>query len=276
MPREHRASARRHDCRRRSSSPTTTRATPPAPSSLARSTRPPSSRSTASASGRTATLGIGRGNRIELTQQLHFPHSLGLLYSAFTYYCGFKVNSGEYKLMGLAPYGQPVYAEPIHKHLIDLKPDGSFRLNMGYFNYCQGLTMTSRRFHRLFGGPPRKPESTLEQRHMDLAASIQAVTEEIDPAHRPARPRANRDEEPGPGRRRGAQLRRQRPAPARRPVRRRLDSAGRRRRRRRVRRRAVHLAPAARTSRGSAGGRDTQQRQLARAARSTTTRSSGS
>jgi len=127
----------------------------------------------------TATYGVGEGRMIRLTHQLQFPHSLGLLYSAFTYYCGFKVNSGEYKLMGLAPYGRPVYVEAIYRHLIDLKPDGSFWLNMDYFNYCQGLTMTSRRFHALFGGPPRRPESDLEQRHMDLAASIQQVTEEI-------------------------------------------------------------------------------------------------
>jgi len=127
----------------------------------------------------TTSYGTGAGNRLTLTHQLRFPHSLGLLYSAFTYYCGFKVNSGEYKLMGLAPYGQPVYRDAILKHLIDLKADGSFWLNMAYFNYCAGLTMTSRRFHALFGGPPRQPESLIEQRHMDLAASIQAVTEEI-------------------------------------------------------------------------------------------------
>ena len=126
----------------------------------------------------TTTWGRGQGNRIQLDQHLPFPHSLGLLYSAFTYYCGFKVNSGEYKLMGLAPYGRPVYRDLIDQHLIDLKPDGSFRLNLRYFNYCQGLTMTNRRFDRLFGGAPRRPESVLEQRHMDLAASIQAVTEE--------------------------------------------------------------------------------------------------
>jgi carbamoyltransferase len=123
-------------------------------------------------------MGVGRGNKIELTKHLQFPHSLGLLYSAFTYYCGFKVNSGEYKLMGLAPYGKPVYADRIKQHLIDLKPDGSFWLDMQYFNYCQGLTMTSRKFHDLFGGPPRNPETEIAQRHMDLAASIQAVTEE--------------------------------------------------------------------------------------------------
>lgn len=127
----------------------------------------------------TTTFGTGSGNRLSLSHHLTFPHSLGLLYSAFTYYCGFKVNSGEYKLMGLAPYGRPIYVETILDQLIDLKPDGSFWLDMRYFNYAQGLTMTSRRFHDLFGGPPRRPESNLEQRHMDLAASIQAVTEEI-------------------------------------------------------------------------------------------------
>jgi carbamoyltransferase len=127
----------------------------------------------------TTTYGVGEGNRIRLTHHLQFPHSLGLLYSAFTYYCGFKVNSGEYKLMGLAPYGKPVYRDAILKHLIDLKDDGSFWLDMRYFNYCQGLTMTGRRFHALFGGPPRQPESRIEPRHFDLAASIQAVTEEI-------------------------------------------------------------------------------------------------
>jgi carbamoyltransferase len=127
----------------------------------------------------TAALGSGRDNRITLTDHLRFPHSLGLLYSAFTYYCGFKVNSGEYKLMGLAPYGEPIYRDAILERLIDLKVDGSFWLNMDYFNYCQGLTMTGAKFHKLFGGPPRAPETTLLQRHMDLAASIQSVTEEI-------------------------------------------------------------------------------------------------
>jgi carbamoyltransferase len=127
----------------------------------------------------TATLGRGQGNRISLTHEIHFPHSLGLLYSAFTYFCGFKVNSGEYKLMGLAPYGEPCYEKLIRDRLLDLKEDGSFRLDLSYFNYCQGLTMTSQRFHRLFGGPPRKPETPLTQREMDLAASIQKVTEEV-------------------------------------------------------------------------------------------------
>ena len=127
----------------------------------------------------TASHGTGRGNRIQLTHELRFPHSLGLLYSAFTYFCGFRVNSGEYKLMGLAPYGEPTYVEFILERMIDLKPDGSFRMDMSYFNYCQGLTMTSRRFDEAFGGPRRKPESPLTQREMDLAASIQKVTEEI-------------------------------------------------------------------------------------------------
>ncbi|HUG90709.1 MAG TPA: carbamoyltransferase [Planctomycetaceae bacterium] len=127
----------------------------------------------------TASYGAGRGNRIELTHELHFPHSPGLLYTAFTYFCGFRVNSGEYKLMGLAPYGEPNYVELILEKLIDLKPDGSFRMDMSYFNYCQGLTMTSRKFDRLFGGPRREPEAPLTQREMDIAASIQQVTEEI-------------------------------------------------------------------------------------------------
>lgn len=127
----------------------------------------------------TTCWGTGRDNRIELTHDIRFPHSLGLLYSAFTYYTGFKVNSGEYKVMGLAPYGEPKYKDLIFTHLLDLKDDGSYRMDMTYFNYCQGLTMTNDRFHRLFGGPPRKPESLVTQREMDLAASIQAVTEEV-------------------------------------------------------------------------------------------------
>lgn len=127
----------------------------------------------------TASYGIGRGNAITLQAELMFPHSLGLLYSAFTYFAGFKVNSGEYKLMGLAPYGEPKYADVILNELIDLKEDGSFRMNMKYFGYCAGLTMTNKRFARLFGGPPRKPETPLTQREMDLARSVQEVTEEI-------------------------------------------------------------------------------------------------
>ena len=127
----------------------------------------------------TTSLCIGRGNDLKVVKEIHFPHSLGLLYSAFTYYTGFKVNSGEYKIMGLAPYGEPRYVDLILKHLIDLKEDGSFRLDMSYFNYCAGLTMTSPKFHQLFGGPPRKPEERLTQREMDLTASIQAVTEQV-------------------------------------------------------------------------------------------------
>ncbi len=127
----------------------------------------------------TAAYGIGRKNRVELTHEMRFPHSLGLLYSAFTYYAGFEVNSGEYKLMGLAPYGEPRYVRQILKNLVDLREDGSFRMDMSYFNYCQGLTMTSRKFHDLFGGPPRKRDAAITQRDMDVAASIQRVTEEI-------------------------------------------------------------------------------------------------
>jgi carbamoyltransferase len=127
----------------------------------------------------TTSLAIGRGNSLEVIKEIHFPHSLGLLYSAFTYYTGFKVNSGEYKVMGLAPYGEPKYVKQIFDHLVDLKPDGSFRLDQSYFNYCTGLTMTGPKFHELFGGPPRKASEPLTQHHMDLAASIQAATEEI-------------------------------------------------------------------------------------------------
>lgn len=126
-----------------------------------------------------ATIGIGKGQRIRTLQRMRFPHSLGLLYSAFTYFCGFRVNSGEYKLMGLAPYGVPKYAEIIKEDLIDLKEDGSFALNLKYFGFCQGLTMTNETFGDLFGGPARVPESRITQREMDLAASIQVVTEEI-------------------------------------------------------------------------------------------------
>ncbi len=127
----------------------------------------------------TATYGTGRGNKIELTHELRFPHSLGLLYSAFTYFTGFKVNSGEYKLMGLAPYGKPKYKDLIIDNLMDLKQDGSFRMDMSYFNYCQGLTMTGPKMEQLFAGPARRAESRITQREMDIAASIQAVTEEV-------------------------------------------------------------------------------------------------
>ncbi len=127
----------------------------------------------------TSSLALGRGNRLEVVKEIHFPHSLGLLYSAFTYYTGFKVNSGEYKLMGLAPYGEPRFAGLILDKLVDLKADGSFRLDLDYFNYCVGLTMTNSRFDGLFGQPPRTPEQLLTPFHMDIAASVQQVTEEI-------------------------------------------------------------------------------------------------
>jgi len=127
----------------------------------------------------TTSYGVGRGNKIDILAEIRFPHSLGLLYSSFTYYTGFKVNSGEYKVMGLAPYGKPVFKDLILKELIDLKDDGSFKLNMSYFDYCAGLRMTNNRFHKLFGAPPRKPESRVTQREMDLARSIQEVTEEV-------------------------------------------------------------------------------------------------
>ena len=127
----------------------------------------------------TTSLAMGKGSNLKIIKEIHFPHSLGLLYSAFTYYTGFKVNSGEYKVMGLAPYGKPVYADLIRNKLISVADDGSFQLDMNYFDYATGLTMTNKKFDALFGGPPRKPETELTQREMDLAASIQKVTEEI-------------------------------------------------------------------------------------------------
>ena len=127
----------------------------------------------------TASYGVGKDNELHIIAEIHFPHSLGLLYSAFTYYTGFKVNSGEYKVMGLAPYGEPRFKDLILSELMDSKEDGSFKLNMKYFNYCAGLTMTNRRFEKPFGGPPRKPESRLTQRDMNLARSVQEVTEEV-------------------------------------------------------------------------------------------------
>lgn len=127
----------------------------------------------------TTSLAIGQGKELKVIKEIHFPHSLGLLYSAFTYYTGFKVNSGEYKVMGLAPYGEPTFVPTIKDHLIDIKEDGSFRLNLDYFDYCTGLTMTNERFHTLLGAPPRKADEALTQREMNLAASIQAITEEV-------------------------------------------------------------------------------------------------
>lgn len=127
----------------------------------------------------TASCGVGRGSELEIQSEIHFPHSLGLLYSAFTYYLGFKVNSGEYKVMGLAPYGTPRFAAAIHEQLIEVKSDGSFRLNLEFFDYCTGLRMTNVRFDALFGGPPRRRDEPLTARHMDLAASVQRVTEDV-------------------------------------------------------------------------------------------------
>jgi carbamoyltransferase len=127
----------------------------------------------------TSAYGVGKGNRVEILKEINFPHSLGLLYSAFTYFTGFKVNSGEYKLMGLAPYGEPKYLDLIRRELIDVKEDGSFRLNLDYFDYCAGLRMTNEKFARLFGGPRRAPETKITQREMDLAKSVQIVTEEV-------------------------------------------------------------------------------------------------
>ena len=128
----------------------------------------------------TTSAGVGHGNDLEILREIHWPHSIGLLYSAFTYYTGFRVNSGEYKLMGLAPYGEPTYAQKILDHLVDLKDDGTFRLDLDYFDYCTGLTMTNSAFDKLFGGPARQPDSELlTSHHMDLAASVQQVTEEI-------------------------------------------------------------------------------------------------
>src|SRR6188508_1479027 len=127
----------------------------------------------------TSSIGVGKGNEITLLKELRYPDSLGLLYSAFTYYTGFKVNSGEYKVMGLAPYGEPRYVQQIKDHLVDLKPDGTFRMNVEYFNYCTGLTMTNGKFEHIFDGPARQPESPLTQREMDLARSVQEITEEV-------------------------------------------------------------------------------------------------
>ena len=127
----------------------------------------------------TTSYGVGRGSEVQLLKEMHFPNSLGLLYSAFTYFTGFKVNSGEYKVMGLAPYGEPRYVKAILENLIDLKDDGSFAVNLDYFDYCAGLRMTNDKMHGLFGGPPRPPESQVTQREMDLARSVQEVTEEI-------------------------------------------------------------------------------------------------
>ena len=207
----------------------------------------------------TTSVGIGHGNELEMVREIHFPHSLGLLYSAFTYYIGFKVNSGEYKVMGLAPYGEPKYARAILDHLIDLKPDGTFRLDLGYFDYCTGLTMTNRRFDALFGGPARAPEEPLARRHMDLAASVQAVIEEAVLRLTRSLRKETGIPVPVPRGRRRAQLRRQRQGAARRPLRRPLGAAGSGRRRGRAGRRAGGEPPAVRRAapfRGVERGRE--------------------
>jgi carbamoyltransferase len=202
----------------------------------------------------TTSVGLGRGHRLEMLKELHFPHSLGLLYSAFTYYTGFKVNSGEYKVMGLAPYGEPKYARLILDHLMDLKHDGTFRLNQEYFNYCTGLTMTNGKFDQLFGGTPRQSDELVRQRDMDLAASVQAVTEEVMLRLTRALARDRPEESVSRGGCR-AELRRQRQDPARRPVRADLDSAGggrcRRFDRRRLRRLPFVQGAATQTQRGA-------------------------
>ena len=200
----------------------------------------------------TTSLAHGKGHDLEMLRELHFPHSIGLLYSAFTYYTGFKVNSGEYKVMGLAPYGEPRFLQTILDNLVDLKEDGTFRLDQSYFDYCTGLRMTNAKFDTLFGGPARTPEKLLTQREMDLAASVQAVTERSCCACALGA-QGDRPEEPLPGRRRGAELRRQRQGASRRHLRPDLGAAGGRRRRRRggrgLRRLSRLPPPAARAQR---------------------------
>ena len=183
-----------------------------------------------------------------MLKELRFPHSLGLLYSAFTYFTGFKVNSGEYKLMGLAPYGEPIYKDRMLEKLLDLKADGSFRMDMSYFGYCDSDVMTSKKMDDLFGGPPRRAETAITQREMDIAASIQAVTEEIVLRIARYAHELTGVAQPDDGRRRRAQLRRQRAGAARGPLRPGLDPARGGRRGRCARCRALHLARAARQS----------------------------
>ena len=155
----------------------------------------------------TTSAWLGEGSSLTPLWEITFPHSIGLLYSAFTYYTGFRVNSGEYKVMGLAPYGQPKYVQTIYDNLLDLKPDGTFRMNMSYFNYCTGLTMTNGKFDQLFDGPARRPESPLTQREMDLARSVQDITEEVMLRLLTHRSKGNRRGKPLPGRRRRSELR---------------------------------------------------------------------
>ena len=191
----------------------------------------------------TASYGIGKGKDLNLIKELHFPDSLGLLYAAFTYFAGFKVNSGEYKLMGLAPYGKPVYKDVILRELVDVKEDGSLRLDLSRFDFLGGLRMTNQRFEKLFGGPPRKPESEITEREMDLAASIQAVTEDIIMKMVRHVYGETKEEMSLPGRGCGAELRGQRTHLEGRSFRGYLDPACRRRRGRGDRRRLVGVAP---------------------------------
>jgi carbamoyltransferase len=195
----------------------------------------------------TTSAGLGNGNRITMLKEIHFPHSLGLLYSSFTDFTGFRVNSGEYKVMGLAPYGEPRFTKTILDHLIDLKDDGSFRLNQAYFEYCTGFTMTNRKFAELFGVAARKPQDQLEQIHMDLAASIQDVTEEGRIAAHPFAGDRNRSAQPLPRGRGGAQLCRQRQGIARRSLRECLGAARGRRCGWLARRRPCGLSPRTRS-----------------------------
>ena len=191
----------------------------------------------------TTSMGVGSGNQLSLNEEIHFPHSLGLLYSAFTYYTGFKVNSGEYKVMGLAPYGEPKYAQAILDNLIDVQADGSFRMNMDYFDYCTGLRMTNGKFDALFGGPPRK-RGRIAHPARDGSGRIDPGGDRGDRAAADARARGqDRAEESLPRRRRRAQLRRERQGAARRQVRSDLDPAGGGRCRRRGRRGARDLLP---------------------------------
>ena len=201
----------------------------------------------------TASLGEGRGNRIKILKEIHFPHSLGLLYSAFTYFTGFKVNSGEYKLMGLAPYGEPKYVDVILNELIDDREDGSFKLNMKYFNYCAGLTMTNRRFAKLFGGPARKRESKITQTRDGSRRLGPGRHRARDVEHGPVRQKADRIEESRARGRRRPELRRKRQDRPGGYLRQRLDPARRGRRRRRARFGPVRRPPAAR--RAAIGGR---------------------
>ena len=190
----------------------------------------------------TSSIGVGKGNEITLLKELRFPDSLGLLYSAFTYYTGFKVNSGEYKVMGLAPYGEPKYVSTDQRQAAEVRDDGSIRMNHEYFSYSQGLRMTNSAFDRVFGGKPRRPESKITQREMDLARSIQVITEEVMLKMTSFVHQETGMKKSVHGRRRGVELRRQRPRPARRSLRRYLDSTGGGRCGRRARNRSGDLA----------------------------------